>query len=64
MFQILLYKGFEAYGVRYTKHNKKYTVRARRTVVLSAGTIGTPHLLMVSGIGPRKHLEQHNVTIV
>lgn len=62
--KILLYKGFEAYGVRYIKHGKKYTVQARRTVVLSAGTIGSPHLLMVSGIGPRQHLEQHKIKVL
>ena len=33
----------------------------RREVVVSAGALGSPHLLLLSGIGPSKHLKQHNV---
>ncbi|XP_049511232.1 L-sorbose 1-dehydrogenase-like [Dermacentor silvarum] len=39
-------------------------VRARREVIISAGTIGSPHLLLLSGIGPRKQLEEFGIPVV
>lgn len=39
-------------------------VRSRRSVILSAGALRTPQLLMVSGIGPRDHLGEHGIDAV
>lgn len=38
-------------------------VRARREVILSAGAIGSPHLMQVSGLGPAELLTQHHVPV-
>ncbi|XP_033607228.1 glucose dehydrogenase [FAD, quinone] [Cryptotermes secundus] len=38
-------------------------VRSRQEVMLSAGTINTPHILLQSGVGPRAHLQKHGVSL-
>ncbi|KAJ7759242.1 GMC oxidoreductase [Mycena metata] len=38
-------------------------IRARREVIMCAGPIGTPHLLLLSGIGPRDHLKDHGIAV-
>lgn len=54
-----------AYGVkfRYGK-NSQYVVYANREIILSAGAVQSPQLLMLSGIGPRKHLRQVDIPLV
>ncbi|KAL0818233.1 hypothetical protein ABMA28_008731 [Loxostege sticticalis] len=53
-----------AYGVQFYKDGKKHIVRARREVILSAGAINSPQLLMLSGIGPKQHLTEKNITTI
>ncbi|XP_045494973.1 glucose dehydrogenase [FAD, quinone]-like [Colias croceus] len=52
-----------AYAVEYIKNNIKRTVRCRREIILSAGPIGSPQLLMLSGIGPQEHLQTLGIPV-
>ncbi len=53
-----------ATGVDYVKDSVVSTVRAEREVIVSAGSFNTPHLLMLSGIGPADHLKAMGVAPV
>lgn len=53
-----------AYGVDYFRNKLKHTVRARREVILSAGPIASPHLLMLSGIGPKDNLRSVGIPVL
>ncbi|ODM87982.1 Glucose dehydrogenase [FAD, quinone], partial [Orchesella cincta] len=46
-----------AYAVTYKRHGHESFVRVKREIIISAGAIGSPKLLMLSGIGPKQHLE-------
>ncbi|XP_050082478.1 glucose dehydrogenase [FAD, quinone]-like [Anopheles aquasalis] len=53
-----------AQGVRFmvgSHEQSKLTVRARKEVILSAGSINTPQLLMLSGIGPKDELQRFGI---
>ena len=55
--------GLRATGVEYIGDDgTRQVVEARREIVLSAGAVGSPQLLMVSGVGPREHLESLDIT--
>ncbi|XP_014217222.1 glucose dehydrogenase [FAD, quinone]-like [Copidosoma floridanum] len=53
-----------AYGVEFTKHGRKIKVTAKKEVILSAGAIASPKLLMLSGIGPKEHLEKFGINVL
>ncbi|KOB67954.1 Glucose dehydrogenase, partial [Operophtera brumata] len=54
-----------ARGVKVVQRPSKKTllVYARKEVILSAGTVGTPHILMLSGVGPATHLKEMGIPI-
>lgn len=60
--RVLLSEGLEATGVEYRMSDGRSGVAtASKEVILSAGAVGSPQLLMLSGIGPRRELEAAGV---
>jgi choline dehydrogenase len=55
--------GTRAVGVRVRDRRGERVIRAEREVVLSAGSIGSPQLLLLSGIGPAQDLTDVGVTV-
>jgi len=60
----ILFEGNRAIGVEYLKKGKLHTVKANKEVVLSAGAIGSPQILQLSGIGAKALLEKHQIPVV
>jgi choline dehydrogenase len=52
-----------AVGVAYRRNGVALTAAVRGDVILSAGAIGSPHILMLSGIGPGAHLKAHGIPV-
>lgn len=55
--------GGRAVGVSYRCSGAMQQARAAREVIVSAGAIGSPHLLLLSGIGPASELRAHGITV-
>lgn len=62
--RILLTNNSHAHGVVFKRNNTEYHMYANNEIILTAGPINTPQVLMLSGIGPRIHLEELNIPVV
>ncbi|XP_071448683.1 glucose dehydrogenase [FAD, quinone]-like [Hetaerina americana] len=61
----VLFDGIRAVGVEYVDSSgKKNAVRATKEVILSGGSVNTPQLLMLSGVGPKEHLSELGIPVV
>lgn len=57
----IVLKGKQATGVQIRTKSGQKTLSARREVIVSAGSFGSPHLLLLSGIGPPEKLLPHGI---
>ncbi|XP_035700550.1 oxygen-dependent choline dehydrogenase [Folsomia candida] len=62
--EILLNSAKRVYGVTYLKHGIPQIAHASKEVILSAGAINSPLVLMMSGIGPRDILEGAGIPVI
>jgi choline dehydrogenase len=60
----LIIEDGHAVGVRYLRRGVEEVATAESEVILSAGAIGSPQILMLSGIGPASHLIEHGIEVV
>ena len=60
----ILFEGRRAIGVEYLQAGERKQVKASREVLLSAGALQSPQLLMLSGVGPADHLREHGIEVV
>lgn len=54
----------EATGVEYVRNGKKYIATASKETILSAGAFNSPQLLMLSGVGPKDHLQEVGIDVI
>ncbi|KAK4337253.1 hypothetical protein RND71_043722 [Anisodus tanguticus] len=62
--KVLFNKYKRAIGVKYLRRGVQYSVRVKKEIILSSGSIGTPHILMLSGVGPKKHLNSLKIPVI
>ncbi len=62
--KVLIEKG-NAVGVKYRRNGGlNISACVRKEVILSAGAYNSPHLLMLSGVGPAKELKKHGIEVI
>ena len=61
--QRILFEGNRAVGAQVESGGEVFNVYANE-IILSSGAIGSPHILMLSGIGPAAHLQEHGIPVV
>ena len=60
----VVFAGRRAVGVRWRQGDALRTARCRGEVILAAGAIGSPQIMLLSGIGPAEHLRPHGIPLV
>jgi choline dehydrogenase len=60
----VLFDGKRAVGVAFRQDGAERSVRARKEVILCGGAIGSPQMLLLSGVGPREHLAEFGIPMV
>jgi len=60
----VLFDGTRAVGVAYLKDGSEQQVLAKKEVILSGGSINSPQILMLSGVGPADQLQKFGIDLV
>lgn len=60
----IVFDGRRASGVEYMRNGRRHVVGARYGVIVSAGAIASPQLLMLSGIGPANQLKKYGIDVI
>ncbi|XP_054155624.1 L-sorbose 1-dehydrogenase-like [Oppia nitens] len=60
----ILFEDKRAVGIQFLRHGTEHKIFAKKEIIVSAGTINTPQLLMLSGIGPEKHLHDLGIPVL
>ena len=60
----VVFDGRRAVAVEYAIDGRRETARVNREIVVAGGAINSPQLLMLSGVGPARHLREHGVDVV
>jgi choline dehydrogenase len=59
----IVFDGRRAVGVEISRNGQNASIVARREVIVAAGAINSPQLLLLSGIGPDKELRRHGIEV-
>jgi len=62
--EAILFDGRRAVGVRWRQGGETRSARCRGEVILAAGAIGSPQLLLLSGVGPAEHMRERGIAVV
>ena len=60
----IIFENKRAVGVQFQRDDRAGIVRANKEIILCAGALETPKLLMLSGVGPHWQLQRHNIPVV
>jgi choline dehydrogenase-like flavoprotein len=60
----IVFDGRRAVGVRWRQGGETRLARCRDEVILAAGSIGSAQIMLLSGIGPAQHLQEHGIPVV
>ena len=60
----ILFKDKRAIGVRYIQKGKTFDIFVKKEILLTSGAIGSPHLLLLSGVGPARQLAKQQIDLV
>ncbi|KAL5010864.1 hypothetical protein ScPMuIL_013169 [Solemya velum] len=60
----IIMQGRQAVGVEFIRDGRKHRVHTAKEVIISGGSVESPKLLMLSGIGPKKHLNSLAIPVV